>query len=105
MPRASVKAFTRLKSLNDDGLVVSAAAPLWLPVVVCLLQFREAVDRVDKAGCSSAFSDVKRLRIGRRSSAGLMGLLQLRYEHDSSTIRLRFERDTTSYEELCAFEQ
>jgi len=35
----------------------------------------------------------------------LMGLLQLRYEHDSSTIRLRFERDTTSYEELCAFEQ
>jgi len=34
-----------------------------------------------------------------------MGLLQLRYEHDSSTIRLRFERDTTSYEELCAFEQ
>jgi len=54
---------------------------------------------------------------------GVMGLLQLRYEHDSSTIRLRFEhesattryemrtirvrfeRDTTSYEELCAFEQ
>ena len=53
----------------------------------------------------------------------LMGLLQLRYEHDSSTIRLRFdydsattryemrtirlrfERDTTSYAELCAFEQ
>jgi len=53
----------------------------------------------------------------------IMGLLQLRYEHDSSTIRprfdydsattryemrtirLRFERDTTSYEELCAFEQ
>jgi len=35
----------------------------------------------------------------------VMGLLQLRYEHDSSTIRLRFERDTTSYEELCAFEQ
>jgi len=35
----------------------------------------------------------------------LMGLLQLRYEHDSSTIRARFEHDTTSYEELCAFEQ
>ena len=35
----------------------------------------------------------------------LMGLLQLRYEHDSTTIRLRFEYDTTSYEELCAFEQ
>jgi len=53
----------------------------------------------------------------------VMGLLQLRYEHDSSTIRarfehdsattryemrtirVRFERDTTSYEELCAFEQ
>jgi len=52
-----------------------------------------------------------------------MGLLQLRYEHDSTTIRLwfdydsattryemrtirlRFEYDTTSYEELCAFEQ
>jgi len=29
-----------------------------------------------------------------------MGLLQLRYEHDSSTIRARFEHDTTSYEEL-----
>ena len=44
---------------------------------------------------------------GRRllMSETLMGLLQLRYEHDSSTIRLRFERDTTSYEELCAFEQ
>jgi len=34
------------------------------------------------------------------------------HEHDSATtryemrtIRLRFERDTTSYEELCAFEQ
>ena len=40
-----------------------------------------------------------------RAHAELMGLLQLRYEHDSSTIRLRFERDTTSYEELCAFEQ
>jgi len=50
---------------------------------------------------------------------GLLGL-QLRYEHDSTTIRLydsattryemrtirlRFEYDTTSYEELCAFEQ
>jgi len=53
----------------------------------------------------------------------VMGLLQLPYEHDSSTIRVRFEhdsattryemrtirvrieRDTTSYEELCAFEQ
>ena len=53
----------------------------------------------------------------------LMGLLHLRYELDSSTIRVRFEhdsattrndmrtirvrfeRDTTSYEELCAFEQ
>jgi len=41
-----------------------------------------------------------------------MGLLQLRYEHDSTTtryemrtIRVRFERDTKSYEELCAFEQ
>jgi len=40
-----------------------------------------------------------------RRFVGIMGLLQLRYEHDSSTIRLRFERDTTSYEELCAFEQ
>jgi len=35
----------------------------------------------------------------------VMGLLQLRYEHDSSAIRVRFERDTTAYEELCAFEQ
>ena len=33
----------------------------------------------------------------------LMGLL--RYEHDSTAIRLRFEYDTTSYEELCALEQ
>ena len=41
----------------------------------------------------------------REQGARFMGLLQLRYEHDSSTIRLRFERDTTSYEELCAFEQ
>ena len=43
---------------------------------------------------------------------GLMGLLQLRFEHDSATtcyemrtIQARFEHDTTSYEELCAFEQ
>ena len=35
----------------------------------------------------------------------LMGLLQLRFEYDSSTIRARFEHDTTSYEELCAFKQ
>ena len=27
------------------------------------------------------------------------------YNCDTSTIRVRFERDTTSYEELCAFEQ
>ena len=27
------------------------------------------------------------------------------YNCDTSTIRLRFEYDTTSYEELCAFEQ
>ena len=27
------------------------------------------------------------------------------YNCDSSTIRVRFEHDTTSYEELCAFEQ
>ena len=47
-----------------------------------------------------------------RQTFPLMGLLQLRYEHDSATtryemrtIRIRFERDTTSYEELCAFEQ
>jgi len=39
------------------------------------------------------------------AAIALMGLLQLRYEHDSTTIRLRFEYDTTSYEELCAFEQ
>jgi len=38
-------------------------------------------------------------------SVHFMGLLQLRYEHDSTTIRLRFEYDTTSYQELCAFEQ
>jgi len=38
--------------------------------------------------------------------------IRARFEYDSSTIRLqhatrcvRFERDTTSYEELCAFEQ
>jgi len=32
--------------------------------------------------------------------ATVMGLLQLRYEHDSSTIRVRFEHDsaTTRYE-------
>ena len=35
----------------------------------------------------------------------VMGLLQLPYEHDSSTIRVRIERDTASYEEICAFEQ
>jgi len=27
------------------------------------------------------------------------------YNCDTSTIRVRFEYDTTSYEELCAFEQ
>jgi len=27
------------------------------------------------------------------------------YNCDTSTIRVRFERDKTSYEELCAFEQ
>ena len=31
--------------------------------------------------------------------------IRARLEYDSTTIRLRFERDTTSYEELCAFEQ
>jgi len=38
--------------------------------------------------------------------------IRARFDYDSattryemSTIRLRFERDTTSYEELCAFEQ
>jgi len=31
--------------------------------------------------------------------------IRARFEYDSTTIRLRFERDTTSYEELCAFEQ
>jgi len=35
----------------------------------------------------------------------LMGLLQLRFEHDSSTIRLRFEHDsaTTRYNTLRGF--
>ena len=35
-----------------------------------------------------------------RRPIGVMGLLQLRYEHDSSTIRLRFDYDsaTTRYE-------
>ena len=42
-------------------------------------------------GCAVVCSDV---------SNSLMGLLQLRYEHDSSTIRLRFDYDsaTTRYE-------
>ena len=38
--------------------------------------------------------------------------IRLRFEHESTTtryemrtIRVRFERDTTCYEELCAFEQ
>jgi len=49
---------------------------------------------------------------GSPRQRAVMGLLQLRYEHDSATtryemrtIRLRFEYDTTSYEELYAFEQ
>ena len=53
----------------------------------------------------SVSSVIKVRRRHRRFACFVMGLLQLRYEHDSSTIRLRFERDTTSYEELCAFEQ
>ena len=71
-----------------------------------------------------AFACVRRsVKWVRCAFASVMCLLQLRYEHDSSTIRLRFdydsataryemrtirlrfERDTTSYEELCAFEQ
>ena len=45
------------------------------------------------------------IAVATLSGNSLMGLLQLRFEHDSSTIRARFEHDTTSYEELCAFEQ
>ena len=39
-------------------------------------------------------------RVWNSLQAALMGLLQLRYEHDSSTIRLRFDYDsaTTRYE-------
>ena len=48
-------------------------------------------------------------RLGNAHCAGkirlFMGLLQLLFELDSSTIRVRFEHATTSYEELCAFEQ
>ena len=65
------------------------------------------------AGAESAVYDCLVIRLhasykiiqNMRMRPIVMGLLQLRYEHDSSTIRLRFERDTTSYEELCAFEQ
>ena len=55
---------------------------------------------------------VYRLETRARFSKHLVGLLQLRFERDSATtryemrtIRARFEHDTTSYEELCAFEQ
>jgi len=55
--------------------------------------------------CHPMYSFSYRISYRVQFMSMLMGLLQLRYEHDSSTIRLRFERDTTSYEELCAFEQ
>jgi len=56
------------------------------------------------ANCIGALSFPMTVGARNRLWRILMGL-QLRYEHDSSTIRARFERDTTSYEELCAFEQ
>ena len=56
-------------------------------------------------GQSSRADQPPDLQTISHDNANVMGLLQLRYEHDSSTIRVRLERDTTSYEELCAFEQ
>ena len=76
------------------------------------------------AVCSKPYRvSPKKTTINILHQRDLMGLLQLRFEHDSSTIRVRFEHDsattryemctirarfehdTTSYEELCAFEQ
>ena len=58
-----------------------------------------------KNGIKGALRPGARTAYETMASNTLMGLLQLRYEHDSSTNRVRFERDTTSYEELCAFGQ
>ena len=41
----------------------------------------------------------------QRHAAATFRQLWAYYNCDTSTIRVRFERDTTSYEELCAFEQ
>jgi len=49
---------------------------------------------------------LNRIRESFSSSNGPITIaIRARFEYDSTTIRLRFERDTTSYEELCAFEQ
>ena len=50
-------------------------------------------------------TDGREFGVGRPTLSGLMGLLQLRYEHDSSTIRVRFEHDsaTTRYNTLRCF--
>ena len=52
-----------------------------------------------RSALAAIVNDVGELR--SKVAATVMGLLQLRFEHD----RARFEHDTTSYEELCAFEQ
>jgi len=71
-----------------------------------LLENKSNVDRILKKN---------RSRINTATAASLVSphfrkgpitiAIRARFEYDSTTIRLRFERDTTSYEELCAFEQ
>jgi len=100
------------RSVSETGHLLSprTSAPwLWLGFRVTESDFRVRVTvimpRRRKGGIKRYIAIRPSVRLPVPWRSCLMGLLQLRYEHDSSTIRLRFERDTTSYEELCAFEQ
>ena len=83
---------------------------------VCLLEPRVLQEQLNRSRCHlRTVSPSNRSRCGPALSGDFVGHIALLqewhcdlwayYNCDTSTIRVRFERDTTSYEELCAFEQ
>jgi len=58
-----------------------------------------------RSNATSAAAAAAATDCGNVANGPITIAIRARFEYDSTTIRLRFERDTTSYEELCAFEQ
>ena len=94
-----LSALPKYVSSSPDSMLSARLLEEDLNVLLVMLEKMRNNFEEYRSALAAIVNDVGELR--SKVAATVMGLLQLRFEHDQA----RFEHDTTSYEELCAFEQ